>query len=403
MKRILIVCTAIIISFTMEAQFKIHSDGDIKIGTLGASPAVGAKLHVQGGNSIFQTNRVGIGTTTPARQLHLSGTGALMRIDRLGSNAPAFFLVNMDADGSVVKNYIFGNSTSFNTNGVFYIGDYGSNVSGANARRFVIDDDGDVIIGSTTSSTGFKLRVEGSAIKTDGFSEWNIMSDMKTKTNVSEYKGGLAELLKINTISYEYNGKGGTEKGTKKVGVSAQELQKVFPSMVQEMDYIYDSGLENVDEGAEIDTKVTKEKYLTINTSELQWVLVNSIKEQQNMIDSQREEIEELKDIVAVLLDREAENIESISIEGDDSFMLSDNIPNPFSTSTIIKYQVQEDSNSAEIVFTDITGKTLERRQLNIGKGQIEVNMSNLPSGVYNYSLLIDNEIKSTKRMVFKK
>ena len=391
------------LAFSMTAQVKVHADGDTKIGTTGTNPAVGAKLHVQGGNSIFETNRVGIGTKTPARQLHLSGTGSLMRIDRKGASAPAFFLVNMDAAGAVEKNYIFGNSTSFNPNGVFYIGDYGTNVSGANTRRFVIDDDGDVIIGSTTSITGFKLRVEGSALKTDGLSDWNVMSDMRTKSNVKEYKAGLNELLKINTISYEYNGKGGTEKGAKRVGVSAQELQKIFPSMVEEMEYIYDSGLENVDEGAEIDTKVTKEKYLTINTSEMQWVLVNSIKEQQNMIDSQREEIEELKDLVAVLLDRDAGNNESISIEGDDSFMLSDNIPNPFSTSTVIKYQVQEDSNYAEIVFTDITGKTLERRQLNIGKGQIEVNMSNLPSGVYNYSLLIDNEIKSTKRMVFNK
>jgi hypothetical protein len=60
----------------------INSEGNVGIGT--TSPA--GKLQVSGGNAIFEDN-VGIGTTTPDYKLQVSnvGTGVAMRIDNVGN------------------------------------------------------------------------------------------------------------------------------------------------------------------------------------------------------------------------------------------------------------------------------------------------------------------------------
>lgn len=79
---------------------------------------------------------------------------------------------------------------------------------------------------------------------------------------------------------------------------------------------------------------------------------------------------------------------------------LSDNVPNPFDNSTIIHCTVQEDVDNATLQITTIEGKIMKTISLVKGENVVTFEASDLNSGIYFYSLLIDGKRIETKRMV---
>ncbi|MEO5673088.1 MAG: hypothetical protein ABIQ74_00440 [Chitinophagales bacterium] len=58
-------------------------------------------------------------------------------------------------------------------------------------------------------------------------------------------------------------------------------------------------------------------------------------------------------------------------------------------------------SGTAQIIFTDELGRTVNTVEIiSKGKGQLTILTSQLEDGIYNYSLVIDGELISTKKMV---
>lgn len=83
---------------------------------------------------------------------------------------------------------------------------------------------------------------------------------------------------------------------------------------------------------------------------------------------------------------------------------LEQNAPNPFASATTIRYTLPQKFATAQILITDKSGKTI--KQLNIsgaGKGVVNVEASALSAGTYNYSLIVDGKIISTKQMILTK
>jgi hypothetical protein len=76
------------------------------------------------------------------------------------------------------------------------------------------------------------------------------------------------------------------------------------------------------------------------------------------------------------------------------------NVPNPFAEQTSISYFIPEDVTTAQIMFFDISGRVIKTVDVQKGKGIITVFASNLSSGTYNYSLLVDGKPVETKKMV---
>jgi len=76
---------------------------------------------------------------------------------------------------------------------------------------------------------------------------------------------------------------------------------------------------------------------------------------------------------------------------------LSQNFPNPFSTSTTIKYHL--DNSNGKLVITDVQGKTISEYKLNNIAGEIILN-EQLHSGTYFYSLYSNDKIIATNKMV---
>ncbi len=88
-------------------------------------------------------------------------------------------------------------------------------------------------------------------------------------------------------------------------------------------------------------------------------------------------------------------------------FELFQNYPNPFNPSTTIKFNIARKSSSKNVTIKiyDILGnevRTLLKENKLPGTYQVDFNASNLASGVYYYSLSINNKV-SSKKMVLSK
>jgi hypothetical protein len=82
---------------------------------------------------------------------------------------------------------------------------------------------------------------------------------------------------------------------------------------------------------------------------------------------------------------------------------LRQNYPNPFSTSTLIHYELPERTNVILKVY-DVFGRevsTLFEGEQNGGKYEVEFNGVNLPSGIYFYQLQA-GDFKQVKKLLFK-
>jgi Concanavalin A-like lectin/glucanases superfamily len=81
--------------------------------------------------------------------------------------------------------------------------------------------------------------------------------------------------------------------------------------------------------------------------------------------------------------------------------VLEQNVPNPFTESTVIGYNIVSDFSKAVMIFSTINGETIKTVQLNNkGKGQINVAASFIAKGVYTYSLVVDGKVIETKKMI---
>ena len=85
-------------------------------------------------------------------------------------------------------------------------------------------------------------------------------------------------------------------------------------------------------------------------------------------------------------------------------YNLSSNYPNPFNPSTIINFAVK-DAGLVSIKVFDILGaeiSTLVNEIKEAGEYVVEFNANNLPSGVYIYTMQV-NEFVSSKKMLLMK
>jgi len=94
-------------------------------------------------------------------------------------------------------------------------------------------------------------------------------------------------------------------------------------------------------------------------------------------------------------------DIKEINYSGNIS--LQQNYPNPFSSSAIIEFEINEkQTNRTQLIIFDITGKeimTLVDEHLSPGTYRKEINASGIPSGIYFYRITNGNTCL-TKKMI---
>ncbi|MFN3454983.1 MAG: tail fiber domain-containing protein [Pseudobdellovibrio sp.] len=178
--------------------------------------------------------------------------------------------------GNVGVGYNAGSAITTGSNNVVIGSNTGSSIAtssnnilisdGAGNERMRITSAGAVGIGTTTP--GYKLdvsgtlRVTGQAYTNTGNGSFSILSDIRYKDFHGNFDRGLAEILNIDIIKFNYKKDNplGSDSSREYVGVSAQNLQQAIPEAVEPR-------------------KVGKEEYLTINTSPVLWTLINAVKQ----------------------------------------------------------------------------------------------------------------------------
>ena len=94
----------------------------------------------------------------------------------------------------------------------------------------------------------------------------------------------------------------------------------------------------------------------------------------------------------------------SIVINKSFSYALEQNYPNPFNPTTLISYSVPERGNVSLVVY-DLLGRqvaSLVNQVKEPGSYKVNFNASNLPSGIYTYSIKSGNFVQSKKMMLLK-
>ncbi len=337
------------------------------------------------------SGNVGVGVGAPSEKLEVDGNALISNAKyfmskRTGGNAHQ--LMGLDGLNDVIFNRsaIVGGQASGLIFGVGQSRIFDMRNSGNSPVFRLIEANGRVGIGTTNPDQ--LLTVNGSASKPGGGS-WSTFSDRRLKNSVREFDYGLESVLQIEPVFFKYNGKLSLPNDSEYVGIIAQDMQEIAPFMISEA-YASDS-LGNAES-----------KYLAYDASALPYMLVNAIKEQEDKINKQEQELEILRDKITQL-SAAIENTTNISwhLEGNEGeASLGQNRPNPFSQNTIFEYFIPEKSSRADLRILDSTGKLI--KQLNIdhkGKGQIDLTTSDLASGVYFYELSIDGE-KLSKRMI---
>jgi len=231
----------------------LGDNADVTGNNLTNATAIGSRAEVGASNSLVlgsingvngatSSVNVGIGTTTPARALHVA-TGSSGGTP----NGNGDFV--LESNGTVYEHLL---APSISETGLLFGSELASihagiicnNASnpngfqfrtGGNTTRMVVTNAGDVGIGTVTPGGQFQLSLDEG--RKPGTSTWTIASDQRLKTINGNYNKGLNEILQLNPIRFNY--KNVSERvfekevlDTEFAGFIAQEVQPLFPDAV---------------------------------------------------------------------------------------------------------------------------------------------------------------------------
>jgi hypothetical protein len=138
-----------------------------------------------------------------------------------------------------------------------------------------------ITIGNVTNPTGYALWVQGNAFATGSWTS----SDARYKKNISTIENSLDKVMKIRGTSFEFRSdefKDYQFAEGPQFGLIAQEVENIFPEVV----------------------KTESNGYKSVNYDGMIPILIESIKEQQQHIESQQKQIDELTHLVKNLMQK---------------------------------------------------------------------------------------------------
>ncbi|MFC1680714.1 tail fiber domain-containing protein [Pseudomonadota bacterium] len=218
---------------------------------------------------VDSAGQVGVGTSAPARQLHMVGDDAVFRMDRT-TNAASFLFVRTDpGTGDVLKTFLVGSTGGPVGVGQFIINDLGTAVAGGGPRRMTIFNSGDVDFPGDLTAASFTGVV-------------NDTSSQRFKNNIASISGASDKLENLRGVSFTWK-----ESGKASLGVVAEEVLDVLPELV---------------------SRDREDEITAVNYSGLVAVLIEAFKEQKTLSDiskaelsAQADEIENQKAQIAAL------------------------------------------------------------------------------------------------------
>jgi hypothetical protein len=231
-------------------------------------------------------NNIGIGAPNPSQKLQVESGNVYIKSGKLGINVvPGSFA--LDVTG-----------TSRFTGTTQYVGNVTYNLSSANGvsflgSSFMTTMRVDAInnrVGIGTASPAYALEVCGTIATTamNVTTGISCSSDERFKTNIQDLSGSLDKVLQLRGVSYDWRISEFPKKSfndKKQIGFIAQDLENVLPELVQE----------------------DADGYKSVDYSKVAPILVEAIKEQQDLINAQQKEIARLQSDLAGLQDLKAQ------------------------------------------------------------------------------------------------
>ncbi|HRG02393.1 MAG TPA: tail fiber domain-containing protein [Bacteroidia bacterium] len=243
------------------------------------------------------------------------------------------------------------------------------------------------------------------------------LSDAQVKTNVNTFNA-LATVKTLSPVKYNFTNANVPQlnfKPNTDYGFIAQQLETVYPELVDtiRIDATYDS----------LGVVVNPSKVLkTVNYKAISALLVRSIQEQQLTIDSLRN-VQSKQDSINQSVQQQLaalasqinsccsntssrnsnSNINQLDVElsDKDAIVLNQNVPNPFAEQTTITYNVPTSVEKAQLIFFNANGQVIQTVDIKTrGKGKVNVFASDLSSGLYHYTLVVDGKVVDSKKMV---
>lgn len=398
------------------------------------------------------TDKLGIGTTTPTERLDVNGTARLRGIAE--DNTLSRMLVT-DANGVVkYKNlggwFKQGTTTIPNaitddiyTSGKVRIGQqlevsstislWGAGIGGGTYDKFVIyadtangllfdaprdinsqfglrlpikfgwrgDNDPTLIInpsknvGIGTATPNSKLTVAGAVTPSTNNSSflgnstyrWKEIycvnatintSDINEKTNIQDLKYGIEDVMKLRPVTYNWKE---NDNGTR-IGFIAQELEQVIGEVV-----------------------VNEEGKYGVRYTEIIPVLVSGIKQQQEIITTQNQRIDQLEkemEEIKAMIKNQSGSQPSQQKPGSTGSM--NVVPNPTYGKTTVNYTISGDyANASVIVYNELGQKMGEYVITQKGNGSVEVDATSFAGGAYFCKLVVDENIREVKKFIVSK
>lgn len=246
-------------------RMQITGDGYVGIGSITptyffqATPASSVR------HTSYFTNGYACGLLNTTTGLPLTGGTAAVIGDYTASGSN---------DGIGVYGRALNTTTMYGYGGYFegnYIGLYGRGSTGGHTGIYAYANGATnaIVINGNMTGTGTN----------------SYTSDMKLKKNIRPIEGALDKIMKMQPSLYEFKvGEFGTMElpNGDHYGLIAQDLQKIYPELVIENDFLGEGREGNF-------------KYLGINYQELTPIVIKAIQEQQSVIQNQSQEIQWLK------------------------------------------------------------------------------------------------------------
>lgn len=340
--------------YEVGGQFSSYSNSNLFMQTAGITRIT----------ALRSNGNVGISTTTPTAKLHTVGT---VRFQNLPNGKRPTYLLGTDSSGNVMEYSpsVIGGGVNCNfPNFLIKSSGFGSTTCSQ------IYDNG-INVGIGTTSPGNKLTVNGNIQSLSN----TFLSDKKYKKNIKTINNALESVLELSGTTYDWRRDEYKEiefSDKKQYGLIAQEVEKVIPEIV------------NISENNEY----------SLNYIGLIPVLIEAIKEQQNQIVTLNKKISNLT----------LKNVASEYVLGNSKTYFSSNYPNPFEIETRIDFFIEQNVKDAKIVVYNSKGSIIKKydiKERNV-KTNLVISKRNLNSGIYFYTLITDNIVVGTKKMIVK-
>ncbi len=239
-------------------------------------------------DSIYTNGFVGIGINVPNSKLDIRGTtdgenlfqvrgpgstSDLIFTDMMASDYPtSLSVLSTKSDGMMIQtpvssNLVFKFRNNDGSDGVHFLNAGGFHVLTLNAGQRV---------GIRKANPAYALDVDGDinasgSVRAGGVA---LTSDSRLKRNIEPLSSSIDQIMELNPVIYDKKSSiSSNDYNTTEVGFVAQELQKIFPDLVEE--------------------DRSEDKVLSVQYIQLIPVLVKALQEQQKEIEELRAMIEE--------------------------------------------------------------------------------------------------------------